>query len=484
MRAPLPVLTAVTGRWEASLASGLGAVDSGVDVVRRCADLGELLSVAAAGLGRAALVSADLPRLDRAAVSELLRARIAVVGLVQPGDDDGSLRLIRLGVTQVLAADAPPAQVATAILAAVRDLPGRLAAGKAPAPPILPSVHDLDDVERTSRPTLFADPGASLAPAPRRPPPRSPGSMAPPGTAPDAPDLQGKVVAVWGPVGAPGRTTFAVNLAAELAERGRHCLLVDADTYGASIAQTLGLLDESAGLAAAARAANAGQLDVVKLAGLAPVVSERLRVLTGLPQPRRWPELRPSALEVVWEQARRLAHCTVIDAGFGLDADEELMFDTAAPRRHGAVLSAISAADLVVAVGAGDPIGLQRLLAALPDLRELTQLSIPVQVVITKVRDPAIGGSAARRITGALERYAGVTDPVIMPDDRPALDAAMLAGRSLAEIAPASPARRAISALAGQLLSPGGILDDGETTGSPAPARLRAGRSMRGWERK
>ncbi len=54
---------------------------------------------------------------------------------------------------------------------------------------------------------------------------------------------------------------MAVTLAVEAARLGVETLLVDADTYGASVAQVLGLLDEAPGLAAAARAANSGRLD-------------------------------------------------------------------------------------------------------------------------------------------------------------------------------------------------------------------------------
>src|SRR4029450_11154857 len=80
----------------------------------------------------------------------------------------------------------------------------------------------------------------------------------------------GRMVAVWGPTGAPGRTTVAATLAGQLAVVGHEALLVDADTYGASVAQALGMLDESAGIAAAARAANQGALDVRRLGTLAP----------------------------------------------------------------------------------------------------------------------------------------------------------------------------------------------------------------------
>ena len=57
---------------------------------------------------------------------------------------------------------------------------------------------------------------------------------------------------------APPRHT----LAAEVASRGGEVLLVDADTYGGCVAQSLGLLDEAPGIAAACRAAEQGSLDL------------------------------------------------------------------------------------------------------------------------------------------------------------------------------------------------------------------------------
>ena len=50
-----------------------------------------------------------------------------------------------------------------------------------------------------------------------------------------------------------GKTTIALNLAVAFAEKGRRTLLVDLDTYGASVAQVLSLLDEAPGVAAACR---------------------------------------------------------------------------------------------------------------------------------------------------------------------------------------------------------------------------------------
>jgi Flp pilus assembly CpaE family ATPase len=51
-----------------------------------------------------------------------------------------------------------------------------------------------------------------------------------------------------------------------------------------------------------------------------------------------------------------------------------------------------------------------------------------------------------------LARFAGVSDPVLLPEDRPAVDAALAGGRLLAEAAPASAYRAAVIAMAAQLL--------------------------------
>ena len=45
--------------------------------------------------------------------------------------------------------------------------------------------------------------------------------------------------------------------------------------------------------------------------------------------------------------ARALADFTVVDCGFCLETDEELSFDTLAPRRNGATLAVLDDADLV-----------------------------------------------------------------------------------------------------------------------------------------
>lgn len=426
------VLTAVTDRWEAPLVSGLEQVRGDVVVVRRCVDLADLLATAATGQAQAVVVSADLRRLDGEALTYLESAGVAVVGLVEPGDDAAERRLRQLGLSEVLPADAPALDVA---LALARAVVGHSA--QHPHPSLGPSLG-----------TSLGDPRRALPDLARPVHPAQLGVGA--GEPPPVPP--GRLVAVWGPTGAPGRTTVAVTLAAELAAAGAETVLADADTYGGSVAQVLGLLDEAPGLAASARSADHGLLDVDQLGRYAPSVSPRLRVLTGIVRPERWPELRPAALTRVFELARLMCAWVVVDCGFGLEQDEELSYDTATPRRNGATLASLDAADVVLAVGSADPVGLQRLVRGLTVLAELHPDQQPV-VVVNRVRASAVGGPAPSRVREALARYAGVDDPVLVPDDRAALDAALLAGRSLTESAAGSPARQAIAGLATRLLA-------------------------------
>jgi MinD-like ATPase involved in chromosome partitioning or flagellar assembly len=268
------------------------------------------------------------------------------------------------------------------------------------------------------------------------------------------------VVAVWGPTGAPGRTTVAVGLADEAARLGVPTLLLDADVYGGVVAQVLGLLDESPGIAAAARQATAGTLDVARLARLAWAVSPQLRVLTGLARADRWPELRPAAVGTVLEQARGLTALTVVDCAFCVEEDEELSFDTAAPRRNGVTTTVLEQADTVLCVSGADPVALQRTIRALGQLRDVLPGVEPV-VVVNQVRRGPVPGDPEQEIGAALTRFTGARVAGFLPADRRGTDAALAAGRTLAEVADRSALRLGLRSLAAEL------------AGVPVPGRPR-----------
>ena len=260
---------------------------------------------------------------------------------------------------------------------------------------------------------------------------------------------RGTVIAVWGPAGSPGRSTIATGIAAELAASGHSVVLGDVDTHAASIAPSLGLLDEAPGFAAACRLAGTGSLTLTELERVAqryPSSLGSFRVLTGLGRPTRWPELSHDRVQATIEMCRGWVDYTVLDTGASLENDEEISSDLHAPRRNAATLTAIREADVVVAVASCDPVGLSRFLRSHVDLVEHAT-SGRVIVVANKLRATAIGLNPGGQVRQTLSRFGGIESPVLVPHDLSGMDAALLSARTLAEAAPRSAARLAIAEL-------------------------------------
>jgi MinD-like ATPase involved in chromosome partitioning or flagellar assembly len=395
-----PVLVALTGSaLESSVVMALQRSErAGVHIVRRCVDVADLVAAAATGRAVAALVAGDLPHLDADVVAALRASGVEPLGVATDGSVATVNRLHQIGIGAVLHADGSSDLATEVVECLVRS---EMADPTAPAP-------DQDE---------------------------------------EVPDGVGEVIAVWGPSGAPGRTTVAVGLATELAGLGQQTLLVDADVYGGSVAQHLAMLDDASGLLAASRNAKAGVLDPAALAAHSRTVG-RTRVLTGLPRPDRWPELSPAAMSAVLASARALCAYIVVDCGFSVESDEELMFDTAAPRRNGATLCVLEQADRVLAVGSADPVGLSRLARGVVDLTTAVPGCRPT-VVVNRMRGSL--GWSATEATAMIERFSGRGAGAVLPDDRLACDRALVHGKTLAEAAPTSPLRTALRDLAADL---------------------------------
>lgn len=408
----IPVVT--VGQSREDLVGGLEGLHGPVTVVRRCAELPELLAACQSGLAKAAVVAEGSEGLTASLVDRLGAVGVVVIALT---DSEGeAARLRKIGVASALTG-VGSAELSDRIADAVAQLTGA-------ARPVTLSAP--------------ADTAAALATEPVEP---EPGEEERP---------MGKLIVVWGPAGSPGRTTIAVNIAGEMAADGRDVLLVDADTYGASVAAVLGLLDESAGLAQACRLADQGLLDadaLRKVAATVAMTAGRFRVLTGITRADRWTEIRATALALVLDRARQIADVVVVDTGFCLEADEELSFDTMAPRRNAATLRPLELADVVYAVGAADPVGVPRLVRALAELEDAVPQAAPT-VVMNKVRSSSVGRAPERQLRDAWERYGPSSElKEFLPYDPAAADAALLAGSLLLEASPDSLLRRAIRGL-------------------------------------
>ena len=388
--------------WEGPFVAGLAHPASRLSVARRCLDTADLLAAAYAGVGHAVVLGADSVRLDADVVDRVRAATGTVVGVVTAGDEAAARRLRSWGVEAVVHVDV--ADVGGAVREVAR------------------AIEHSTDV---------------AAPAPD---PMDAGTSG-----------EGRIVTVWGPAGAPGRTSVAVALADEAARDGVRTLLVDADTWAPSMSAVLGIVDDGAGLASACRRALAGSLDVSSLAALARRLGDDLLVLPGIPRAARWNEVRAAALVEVLTVARGLVDLVVVDCAAPIESDEELVFDTEAPRRNAATFTALARADAVVVVGSCEPHATIRLVAALSDVRDHVG-DVERYVVVTRVRESLLGRRPSAAVADALHRHAGVDHVWCVPDDRAAYDEALRTGRTVAAVAPGSPARRMLRGLSRELV--------------------------------
>src|SRR5674536_46801 len=128
-----------------SAASDVYKRQSALRVVRRCADLAELLAAAAAGLGRVVVLSADLPELDREGVARLRGVGAAVVAIVDVDSDWQEERMEALGATLVVRGDRTAEEIADGVEDLARDLTAGL-------PLAVPVSHAVSPLEQSAEP--------------------------------------------------------------------------------------------------------------------------------------------------------------------------------------------------------------------------------------------------------------------------------------------------------------------------------------------
>lgn len=339
-------------------------------VLRRCMDVPDLLAAASTGQAQAAVVALAAPGLDATAVADLTQHGVQAIGVAaHPETDEVLVRVARVGLAVVVG----PEDVAA--------LPGLL--------------RELPDQE-----VLTSSPAAI------------------------GPTLRHPRIVVWGPPGAPGRSTVAAAVAAELATRQRRVTLVDADPWAPCLAQLLGLHDDSSGLVAAARSVGSGQL-VEQLPRHLRRIGSHLDVLTGLPRAERWSEVRSEAMATILAAAATHG-AVVVDTGASVEEGPE-----GRSGRNALTLESLRSADELLVLATPDPVGLTRLAHALGQLRELGLAAGP-RVVINRMRAGA--GWSQGEIRDLVGSWVGEQPVHFLPEDRAAADRALLTGRSVVEL--------------------------------------------------
>lgn len=475
------VLLALSGD-DAGILRALSQAGSGLCVVRRCADLPELLSAGMAGLAGFALLDTGFDEIDRTVLDRLARAGLSGMLLVEaheeerwrsagwpilrrdtePGRICAALQdLVRRGGVSGAAptGSGPAADGADWLSAATpastepntelntaaqetawleelwRQSPGSPEGGTAPSQLHRVS-NDAGAEEDTGQDRLRGrEPAAADTPEP----------VLPVAASPAGDERGGRVVLVWGPHGAPGRSTVAASLAHGLAACGG-AILVDADVEAPSLVQLLGMPEDSSALAGAARLATHGRLDAESFRRILAPVGDGLFLLGGLGRSGRWRELPPASMTEVWAQCRRAAAWTVVDVAGG-PADDDVDDFTLEPGRGAVTADLVSHADVILVVGGADPVGVRRLLQLLDEMGASMNPAGRVEVVINRVRASAAGPSPQQALREALARFGGLEDIVLLPDDAATADACLLQGCTVLEQAPASALGKALSAL-------------------------------------
>lgn len=364
-----------------------------LDVVRRCVDAADLLAAAAADSTLAVAVSADTPRLTGDLVARLLAGGRCVVGIA--ATSEAAQRLNAWGVDAVIlhAGDAESTMRAVALR---MDRP----AG---------GVWSLD-TESTS-------------------------------------SVSGLVVAVWGPTGAPGRTTTAIALSEAFARRGLRTCLVDADLQAPGVVPQLGVLRETSGLVVACRHADNGTLTERSLLQCSRELAPNLSMLGGLMHVDQRSDIRESASREVWECAKRTFDVVVVDIGCAIGDDSVGNGGSTllATRREVAASTVLAVADRVLVVARASMLGCVRLLNELPALAQA-----PAAVALTGDESP---GEVERVL-----RACGVVAPVIGVHRAPRELERIVRDGALPGQRASRRARRQLSALVDALLAePGAI---------------------------
>ncbi|MGH2699852.1 MAG: AAA family ATPase, partial [Actinomycetota bacterium] len=354
---------------EADLAPRL-ATEPALELYMRCVDRVELLATMRSGSIDAIIAVGSPGWFDAQAAREAARARIRVVGVADNALESEVLE--QRGVS-VLDANA--------------------------------SVGEIVDACRSAKP--------SAPPVPL-----------------DAPRTSsGRVLAIWGPKGAPGRTTIAIELAYALSGTGESTVLVDADPYGGDALQMLGVVEELPTIlwAAAAAASEEGRRDLVS--HLRKVGTNGPLLVPGLPRAELWAEVDDFGYGELIKLLAAETRFVVVDVGFGL---EDSTFLGARTGRNAMARATLERADRVIAVCRADPVGVKNFIWSFESLRELIE-DDRISVVLNR-----LCGGEGREIDELLTRNTGRRSTVSFPERADDCRKSLNRGGALHEVHPSS----------------------------------------------
>ena len=255
-----------------------------------------------------------------------------------------------------------------------------------------------------------------------------------------------EVISIWGSA-ASGKSMLASNLAFELAAQKLRVLLVDLDSRRPTLAGLLGLVDAGPGITALTRLARQGRLDEGELNRLSAEIKfghNKLDVVTGMNSNLRWPELDEPGLAGLLALARENYDYVLLDLNDELEPG--LVSTRSDSDRNFATRWSLQQCDLILAVFATDPVGLNRFLF---DVRELQDEYWAVGNFVSHL---TVGKNPTRQIRDVLYQVGRIEPRALLPEDRSATQWQVATAKPLILSPKSSKLSNAIHALALDLM--------------------------------
>jgi len=338
--------------------------NSQIKIRRRCVDSVDLMSAIHLGLANKVVISAGFENLNSTTISGAKKLGCDVYGIYLENDIDSLEKLVGVGVNSNFAIDETDVE---------KSLKGLIN--------LLLNVSEIDK---------FSNELEDLSQVPG-------------------------LICVWGTNGSPGRSSVAINLSFSLASKNFPTLLVDLDAIVPSLAPALGLVSEVPGVSSLVHDALKGRLSQESIEKNVIEVNPGLHVLTGISNPKRWPELRTEGLIQVLKLCSQMYANIICDLSAVLpESTDSSLNDVDIFRRFDHIPKVLEISSRNIFVLSATPLSLIRASEALEALHEINK-SEPL-IILNKVNEINLGQKYESTVEAILGRWVNSGSIYRIPD--------------------------------------------------------------------
>jgi hypothetical protein len=358
------ILLALTDQtWQLQVMTALND-NSQIKIRRRCVDSVDLMSAIHLGLANKVVISAGFENLNSTTISGAKKLGCDVYGIYLENDIDSLDKLVGVGVNSNFAIDETDVE---------KSLKGLIN--------LLLNVSEIDK---------FSNELEDLSQVPG-------------------------LICVWGTNGSPGRSSVAINLSFSLASKNFPTLLVDLDAIVPSLAPALGLVSEVPGVSSLVHDALKGRLSQESIEKNVIEVNPGLHVLTGISNPKRWPELRTEGLIQVLKLCSQMYANIICDLSAVLpESTDSSLNDVDIFRRFDHIPKVLEISSRNIFVLSATPLSLIRASEALEALHEINK-SEPL-IILNKVNEINLGQKYESTVEAILGRWVNSGSIYRIPD--------------------------------------------------------------------